>query len=207
MTAIWGPLGWMTLHSMASNYSDAPTAAEKQLLSAWVDLFRDTITCPSCREHFTVALLKYRQTYPDMFSSRRQLLLATFRIHNAVNQRLSKPIHSSVAACFEQLRNNVKLRSAREYRASYIVHIRRHWRTLQDISGITAMKKINEMLKIEKEYALSHDNNFEEGIEEGLVFLPSRILDSNAEQPSPLRIQTRNLSGGFRLTAGGLRLR
>lgn len=207
MTTIWGPLGWMTLHSMASVYPVGPTPAEKQLMSVWLDLFRDTITCPSCREHFTGALMKYRQSYPDMMSSRRQLLLATFRLHNSVNQRLSKPIHSTVDACFEQLRNNVKIRSAREYRVAYITHIRRHWRSMQDISGITAMKKINEMARIENEYSASHDNNFEESIDPDVVVLALRTFDVNSEAPSPIRVMSRALPGGFRLTAGGLRFR
>jgi hypothetical protein len=192
---------------MASVYPNEPTQSEKQLMSVWLDLFRDTITCFSCREHFTGALMKYRQSYPDMMSSRRQLLLATFRIHNSVNQRLSKPVHSTVEACFAQLRNNVKIRSAREYRTAYVNHIRRYWRTMQDISGITAMKKINEMVRIENEYAVSHDNNFEEDIDPDVVVLALRAFDVNSEAPNPMRVMPRNLPGGFRLTAGGLRFR
>ena len=193
MTSIWGPLGWMTLHSVASCYPDTPVQSEKALMQTWLDMFQSTITCPSCREHFGIALGSYRRQYPQMLNSREEFLLATFRLHNAVNRRINKPIHSTVAACFEQLRNNVKLRSAREYRIAYINHIQRFWRTLQDVTGITALKKINEMRKIEYEYFQKHENNFEIEISENTVVLLSNALDAQTEAASPVRMDTRIL--------------
>jgi hypothetical protein len=128
-----------------------------------------------------------------MLSSREEFLVATFRLHNAVNRRLNKPIHASVAACFEQLRNNVRSRTARDYRIAYINHIQRFWRTMQDVSGITALKKINEMRKIEYEYLQRHENNFEIDIPENTVVLISHALDAQTEIPNPIRIDTRSL--------------
>jgi hypothetical protein len=128
-----------------------------------------------------------------MLSSREQFLVATFRLHNAVNRRINKPLHATVEACFEQLRNNVKSRSARDYRVAYINHIQRFWRTMQDVSGITALKKINEMRKIEYEYLQRHENNFERMIPENIVILINHSLDAQTEAPSPIRIDTRIL--------------
>jgi hypothetical protein len=183
----------MTLHSVASCYPDTPVQSEKALMQTWLDMFQSTITCPSCREHFGIALGSYRRQYPQMLNSREEFLLATFRLHNSVNRRINKPIHSTVAACFEQLRNNVKLRSAREYRIAYINHIQRFWRTLQDVTGITALKKINEMRKIEYEYLQRHENNFEIEISENTVVLLSNALDAQTEAASPVRMDTRIL--------------
>jgi len=183
----------MTLHSVASCYPDTPVQSETTLMQTWLDMFQTTITCPSCREHFGTALASYRRQYPRMLSSREDFLVATFRLHNAVNRRLNKPIHASVAACFEQLRNNVKSRTARDYRIAYINHIQRFWRTMQDVSGITALKKINEMRKIEYEYLQRHENNFEIDIPENTVVLLSHALDAQTETPSPIRIDTRSL--------------
>lgn len=201
MTSIWGPLGWMTLHSVASCYPDTPIQSEKTLMNTWLDMFQATITCPSCKEHFGTALGSYRRQYPHMLSSREEFLVCTFRLHNAVNRRLNKPIHSSVEACFEQLRNNVKMRPARDYRIAYINHIQRFWRTMQDVTGITALKKINELRKIEYEYLQKHDNNFETIIPENTVVLLNHSLDVQTETPSPVRMDTRilpriGLSGG-----------
>lgn len=194
MTSIWGPLGWMTLHSVASCYPNSPLPAEISLMHTWIDMFQSTITCPSCREHFGNAIQGYRRLYPQMMNSRTEFMLATFRLHNTVNRRLNKPIYLSVATCFEQLRTNMKTQTARGYRLAYLNHIRRHWRTMQDASGFTSLKKINEMAKIEIEYFQRHDNNFETDIPEETVLPIGPALESvipGAEQPSPIRLDTR----------------
>jgi hypothetical protein len=183
----------MTLHSVASCYPNTPLPSEKILMQTWLDMFQSTITCPSCREHFGTALGSYRRIYPQMLSSREEFLLATFRLHNSVNRRLNKPIHSTVAACFEQLRNNMKTRTARDYRIAYINHIQRFWRTMQDASGMAALRKINEMRKIENEYLQRHENNFEIIISENAVVLINHSLDAQTETPSPVRIDIRSI--------------
>ena len=192
----------MTLHSVASCYPDAPTQSEITLTQTWLDMFQTTITGPSFKEPFGIALAGYRRSYPQMLTSRREFLLFTFRVHNAVNRRLNKPIHSTVAACFETLRNNVKTRPAKDYRAAYLNHIRRFWRTMQDASGFTALKRINEMSKIESEYTRKRENNFEADISEDVVVLPGQLFEPvDSEPPAPIRIDTRmaprmGLSGG-----------
>ena len=207
MTSIWGPLGWMTLHSVASCYPNTPLPSEKTLMQTWLDMFQSTITCPSCREHFGTALGSYRRQYPQMLNSRDEFLVCTFRLHNAVNRRLNKPIHQTVTACFEQLRNNVKSRTARDYRIAYINHIQRFWRTMQDASGFTSLKKINEMRKIEYEYLQRHDNNFEIDIPETIVVLLNHALDDQpSEKPSPVQIDTRSLPR-VGLTGGRFQIR
>jgi hypothetical protein len=183
----------MTLHSVASCFPDKPLPAESTLMHSWLDMFQSTITCPSCREHFGTALGAYRRQYPQMLSSREEFLLFTFRVHNSVNRRLNKPVHLTVAACFEQLRANVKNRSARDYRLAYLNHIRRFWRTMQDSSGITSMRKLIEISKIEGEYVSRHDNNFEVDIPESIVVLPPQVFaDQTEEAPAIVRMDTRD---------------
>ena len=73
---------------------------------------------------------------------------------------------------------------------------------MQDASGITSLKKINEMSKVEIEYIQTHDNNFEFDIPEAVVILPGQLFTNQTEEPTPLpRPDTRNaprlgLSGG-----------
>lgn len=211
MTAIWGPLGWMTLHSVALAYSDAPTASEKALMTTWIEMFRDTITCPSCRSHFSETLEKYRKMFPGMLDSRQNFAMFTFRAHNAVNRRLKKPIYSSLDECMATLRNNVKTRHARDYRASYLAHITRHWNVYRDITGIVASRKIAEMRRIDAEYIQSRDTNFEYTPQPDIVVLPSDTLTSSGrEEPrsSPFMMpSTVGVRTGLRITAGGIRLR
>jgi hypothetical protein len=225
MTAVWGPLGWMTLHSISTSYPEAPTIAEKQLVSSWLDMFRDTITCPYCRDHFTELLANSRRVFPNFLNSRQELSIFVFRVHNAVNRRLKKPVYESVAACMERLRENVKLRTAKEYRTAYLNHIARFWASLQDISGLIAAKKVNEMRRIEGEYFSAKDTNFAVELREDIVIVPRGVLEkeapdamprisapvarslTRAQVAQPERTPSRMPMGvGFKMTAGGLRL-
>jgi hypothetical protein len=208
MTAIWGPLGWLTLHSVATSYSEQPSMEEKQLMVTWLDLFRDTITCPSCRDHFTDMLAAYRRNYPSMLDSRQNFAIASFRMHNAVNRRLQKPIYSSVEECMTTLKNIIKTRSAYDYRVSYNNHILRHWKTQQDTAGIVALKKVYEMKKIEIEYISDRDTKFNVTIQPDIVVLPSDVMttqkkSTETQTPRFGRIPT----SGLVLGAGGFRLR
>ncbi len=125
----------------------------------------------------------------------------------------------------ERLRENVKLRSAQEYRNAYLNHIARFWRTLQDISGLIAMKKVNEMRRIEGEYFSVKDTRFNVELREDIVVVPRGVLEHDLpdnvprvaaprgivrSQATPVidRTPSRMPMGvGFRMTPGGLRLR
>jgi hypothetical protein len=145
-----------------------------------------------------------------MLQSKHEFVMFTFRAHNAVNKRLNKPVYTSVEECVATLRNNVKNRTARDYRISYINHITRHWRTFQDVSGIVALKKIREMKRIEDEYVGPRDTNFTIDIRPDVVVLPQNMLNKGAEQQvsRPMFLGSAPLgAAGFRITGGGLRLR
>jgi hypothetical protein len=116
MTAIWGPLGWMTLHSVTTLYPEQPTPTEKQLVSQWLDLFHACITCAHCRDHFGQMLTQMRTLFPGMLNSRADFMKAIFRAHNTVNRRLDKPVYPTVAECLAVYKNNIQSRSSRDYR-------------------------------------------------------------------------------------------
>jgi hypothetical protein len=209
MTAIWGPLGWLTLHSTALAYPETPTPAEQQLMTSWLDMFRDTITCGYCRGHFTELLAKYRTMFPNMLGSRQEFALFSFRAHNAVNRRLNKPVYQTVQESMDTLRKATANRSALDYRISYINHIMRYWKTQQDITGVVSLKKVVEMKKIEIEYVGPRDTNFKVDIKEEVAILPRDALERvSAEQQiatRPIALPTTRV--GFRLTSTGFRLR
>jgi hypothetical protein len=171
MTSIWGPLGWMTLHSAASLYPDTPTEAEMLLMTKWLDNFKNTITCPSCQGHFAEMLTNYRAQFPNMMYSRQNFMVFTLRAHNAVNRRINKPVYPTVQACFDVLRKNVQYNKSNTFRITYINHIQNHWRTHQDATGIAALKRIQEMKRIEVEYMAPRSNEFEIMIPEDTVVI------------------------------------
>jgi hypothetical protein len=216
MTTVWGPLGWMTLHSVASCYPESPSQAERNLMSSWLDMFRDTITCPHCRDHFTSMLAIYRAMFPNMLQSRQEFCLFTFRAHNAVNRRLNKPMYATVEECLTTLQTNVKTRSAKEYRAAYFRHILQSWSTYRDATGFSALKKILELRKIDADYIQPRDTNFDILLASDVVVLPRNVLERGATGLEEAR-PTQGLAGtlqsvtnprvGIRFTSQGLRLR
>ena len=137
-----------------------------------------------------------------MLESRAAFLMFTFRAHNSVNQRLRKPIYSTVAECFEVLRNNVKTRFSAHYRQAYYAHITRHWKVLQDASGMAALRRIADMNKIEATYAAARSDEFTELIPEGLTMIgkleapPEGIQPRSMMPPSPLPNQKIGIQGG-----------
>lgn len=191
----------MTLHSAASLYPDSPTESERQLLLRWIELFRDTITCPSCQGHFAEMLADYRAKYPNFLYSRREFMLFTFRAHNAVNRRLNKPVYPTVQACFDVLRSNVKLNKSFGYRNAYINHISRHWKAFRDASGMAALRRIMEMQKIENEYMRPRSNEFEVLIpEDNVLYIvggqPQHVMPQPSVRTGPRMVMT---ATGFRL--------
>ena len=135
-----------------------------------------------------------------------------FRAHNTVNARLHKPVYQTLAECMEILRNNIKTRSAANYRASYLNHINRYWRSIQDVSGIIAMKKVIEIQKIETEYFSTHDTQFNVELREDTVVIPRNWVEKEtivqARTPviraPPLNANVRG--GGVKVVGGRIRL-
>jgi Erv1 / Alr family len=177
-------------------------------MRSWIDMFRDTITCPNCRDHFTSLLDNYRAKYPGMLNSRNDFAAFSFRAHNDVNRRLSKPIYGTVAECMETLRKNVQYRSAKNYRMSYLTHIQRYFRTLRDSTGIAALRKIVEMFKIENDYVAPRDTNFVSDIAEANVVLPYTVLNTAPNEPvrTPIVDRAAPPLGRLRLTGAGIRI-
>jgi hypothetical protein len=135
-----------------------------------------------------------------MLYTRRDFLLFTFRAHNSVNKRIGKPVYTTVKECFDLLRKNVQFNKSHSFRITYTNHITRHWRTFQDASGMSAMKKINEIKKIEMQYMTARSNEFEEMIpEDNLIF------STGVEEPHR-PILSRN-APRLVMTATGMRLR
>jgi hypothetical protein len=213
MTAIWGPMGWMTLHSVATIYPEAPSPSERQLMVSWLDAFRDTITCPSCKGHFTETLATYRAKFPGYLDSRQDFVIMSFRLHNAVNRRLHKPVYTNVADCVATLKNNFVSRRPQDYRVAYVNHIARHWKAFQDVTGIVALRKIQEMKKIEMEYLTPRDTGLTNLVlREDTVALPVGVLEQPQQVDSLYRVPiaprtTSHIRGGFQIMVGGIRLR
>jgi hypothetical protein len=205
-------MGWMTLHSVSTIYPERPTQSEKDLMTTWLGLFTETITCPHCRDHFRSMHSNYRARYPAYLDSRQSFAMFAFRCHNVVNARLSKPVYANLDECMEVLRTNIKTRTAQDYRISYVNHLMRFWSGMQDTSGITTLKKVYEMKKIEIDYVGPRDTKFDVQLRDDGVVIPRHWVEhtpGQAVEPQATRLLPRpndQTRAGFRLQGGRMRL-
>lgn len=152
MTTIWGPLGWMTLHSVGINYPDSPSEAEKQICSRFLDMFAECITCHICKTHFLRILQTYKIIHPEFLNSKRDFFLFTVRAHNSVNKRLDKPTVKTVAEALSTLHQATSVTSPALYRQRYIEYLKRIWGSETTADALFARQKVRELEKINNEY-------------------------------------------------------
>jgi hypothetical protein len=123
MTAIWGPMGWMTLHSISLLYPETPSISDKTIVQNFLNDFANSITCPHCEKHFKTMFENYRKLHPEWSSSKFQLFLFIARAHNTVNKRLEKPLKKTVQECLDAFAQGTLYTSASEFRKKYINYV------------------------------------------------------------------------------------
>lgn len=152
MSKIWGPLGWMTLHSVSLIYPEEPTHAEKYIASRFLDLFGETISCNECKTHFKNMYAIYKSIHPEFLESRRDFALFVFRAHNTVNMRLDKPRPSTISECLQTLKAATVNTSLATFRTSYLSYLLRNWNRHVSGEGLITKSQVKEMIKINNEY-------------------------------------------------------
>lgn len=152
MTAIWGPLGWMTLHSISFNYPDTPSREDKLIASRFLELFGETISCNQCKSHFKIMKSLYVNIYPNYLDSKQNFAYFVFRCHNMVNKRKDKPAPSTVSDCLAALKHAVSVTSFANFRASYLAYLSRNWGRDIGGDGRIMFGYVKEMIKINNEY-------------------------------------------------------
>jgi len=207
MTALWGPLGWMTLHSISLNYPDSPSEGDKVIVKQYINSFADCISCPSCKSHFIGMFTSYIRQTPSWSNSRADLFLFIARAHNTVNRRLDKPILRSVADCLEAIKTNSANTSLREFRQKYISYLARNWSQYQNADGRFMMTSVRSMEKINSEYWNLRefvDTNIPEG--DVLQFIEDRSIVRNGIPGFPSIQRGTQINVGFKISGGRLRL-
>lgn len=164
MTSIWGPMGWMTIHSISAAYPHSPAESDKLILQEFMDSFANTISCPLCRSHFRDVFLSYKKNVPTWMNSKRDLFMMICRLHNNVNRRLHKPIPSSIQECIDSLKTATSYTTQFEFRRNYLEYLSREFkgnRAISEAFHVERMKKINESYWNSREVSYS-ELSFEE---------------------------------------------
>jgi len=151
-TKYWGPLGWMTLHSVSLIYPDTPTAEERAIMDKFIRLFAETISCPTCKDHFQRLLSLYTANHPEYLNSKQDLAVFVFRAHNSVNRKLDKPRQATVAECLETLKLNTKHTTFSHFRKAYITYLINNWKRELSGYGTIIKRSAMELQKINNEY-------------------------------------------------------
>jgi mitochondrial FAD-linked sulfhydryl oxidase len=87
---IWGPSGWLFMHSISFQYPENPNEEDKNNYRVFFESLKNTIPCPKCREHYSENL----KQNPIQLNSRDELIQWVIDIHNEVNEKNSKKIYS-----------------------------------------------------------------------------------------------------------------
>jgi len=194
MTALWGPMGWMTLHSISVNYPENPSVIDIQILNAFMTAFGECITCPHCKQDFAVMFTKYKSLHPEWSSSRYNLFLAILRMHNNVNRKLDKPSPKTVAEALQLLRNATLYTKPQEYRQNYINYVSKYWRSFRtDPKAIVALTFLSQMEKLNSEYWNLRESTYDDFPEAEIY----NDIPSYATTPIPPTIGIRKFIQGL----------
>lgn len=211
-TKFWGPIGWLTLHSVSAIYPETPSQDDRAILEKFVELFRETMTCIHCKNHFTSILNTYRRNHPEWTSSRYHFFLFVCRAHNTVNRRLDKPVIQTLQDCITTLKSATSVNSASVYRTAYINYLLQNWSKEFSGDGAINLGFVKRMKQINDEYFTPRDKGFESVyfFENGSVveFIPEDPSRYNAGQNLPNAVFLPQVRIGFKngkLRIGGQR--
>jgi len=89
-TRVWGPAGWLFLHSIAQNYPWKPTEEQKVNYLFFFKLVGNVLPCRYCRESYQ-GFIEHPDTQLniDVMKSRVTLVRWLYLIHNKVNEKLN----------------------------------------------------------------------------------------------------------------------
>jgi hypothetical protein len=172
MTSFWGPMGWITLHSISVNYPENPNADDKAIVKKYLNLFAETISCPSCKSHFTNMYKSYTMANPNWADSRFNLFLFIARAHNTVNKRLDKPRASTVSESLSMLRLITQHKKPSEYRNNYLTYLTNNWIKEGGGEGMIQVGHVREMRKINEQYWNLRETEFSITLPEADILSP-----------------------------------
>jgi hypothetical protein len=90
-TRVWGPAGWIFLHSIAQNYPWEPSAEKKENYKLFFRLIGEVLPCRYCRESYQHFIKEQGTCLDDsVLQDRKTLTEWLYKIHNKVNKKLGE---------------------------------------------------------------------------------------------------------------------
>lgn len=86
---IWGPSGWLFLHTITLAYPINPSYVDKTNYKMFFNSLSSVLPCELCKKHYAQHLQEYPLT-DDILSSKHNLTKWLVNIHNNVNKQNGK---------------------------------------------------------------------------------------------------------------------
>lgn len=192
--AQWGPMGWVTLHSVASLYPDRPTSSDRLLMENWLSSFEATITCPTCQGHFRTMVATARAG-TDILASKYALVWFVAKAHNSVNVRLGKP----QVKTFKDMWARYDGVNWEPTRSNYYRYIAGSWSREQGFDGIRLVQRVSSMKSSER--GMSHWRTESDDIRRLLAATPDVLISLTEAETE--RSRARILGQGPRFALQG----
>lgn len=111
---IWGPSGWLFLHTITFNYPTNPTEEDKKNYKLFFESLKNVIPCPICSEHYKENLKKI----PIKLNSKDELIEWLFDIHNSVNKFKGEKVytHEDLYDIYYDMYKSKKLKDQDKYK-------------------------------------------------------------------------------------------
>jgi hypothetical protein len=107
-TRVWGPAGWLFLHSIAQNFPHHPDKQKKTFYFNFFKLVGDVLPCRYCRESYQEFIKEpdSKLSY-SVLKNRQTLSYWLYSVHNKVNKKLgySNPSFEEVWKKYESFRS------------------------------------------------------------------------------------------------------
>ena len=88
-TSEWGPITWVFIHELIEKIIDNEFQSCKKAVIEIINSIISILPCPFCREW----AINYTKSNPlSKCESKHQLKLYVYKMHNAVNAKLNKPV-------------------------------------------------------------------------------------------------------------------
>lgn len=87
---VWGTHAWSFLHCVVMTYPNRPSLEQQANMTVFLHSLGNVLPCKLCRKNFR----KYISNHPIQVQSKTKLRDWVIDLHNAINQRLGKPILS-----------------------------------------------------------------------------------------------------------------
>jgi hypothetical protein len=86
---LWGPITWTLFHVLIEKTKEDSMPYIKHILIHIITIICKALPCPTCREHASTLLEKYK--HYQVLTSKTQLKNWLLGFHNVVNKKLNKP--------------------------------------------------------------------------------------------------------------------